>query len=156
MLNHFSPVQLFAPHGLWPARLLCAWDSPGKNTGVGCHALLQGIVLTQGSNPLLLYLPQWQAGSLPLMPQGSPGHHHYSVIIIISIPHLTNIKSPVFWSVAFLKKFIVWYYFLFPPILHFLGFPCDSAGKESACSVGDLGSIPGLGRSHGEGKGCCC
>ena len=35
-------------------RLLCPWDSPGKNTGVGCHALLQGIFLTQGSNPCLL------------------------------------------------------------------------------------------------------
>ena len=35
----------------------------------------------------------------------------------------------------------------------FLGFPCGSAGKESACSVGDLGSISGLGRSPGEGKG---
>ena len=34
----------------------------------------------------------------------------------------------------------------------FLGFPCGSAGKESACSVGDLSSIPGLGRSPGEGK----
>ena len=34
-----------------------------------------------------------------------------------------------------------------------LGFPCDSAGKESACNAGDLGSIPGLGRSPGEGKG---
>ena len=34
-----------------------------------------------------------------------------------------------------------------------LGFPCGSAGKESACSVGDLCSIPGLGRSPGEGKG---
>ena len=34
-----------------------------------------------------------------------------------------------------------------------MGFPCDSAGKESACYVGDLGSIPGLGRSPGEGKG---
>ena len=34
-----------------------------------------------------------------------------------------------------------------------LGFPGDSAGKESACSVGDLGSVPGLGRSPGEGKG---
>ena len=30
------------PHGLWPARLLCPWDSPGKNAGVNCHALLQG------------------------------------------------------------------------------------------------------------------
>jgi len=33
------------------------------------------------------------------------------------------------------------------------GFPCGSAGKESACKAGDLGSIPGLGRSPGEGKG---
>ena len=33
-------------------RLLCPWDSPGKNTGVGSHFLLQGIFLTQGSNPL--------------------------------------------------------------------------------------------------------
>ena len=36
----------------------------------------------------------------------------------------------------------------------FLGFPCGSAGKEFVCNVGDLGSIPGLGRSPGEGKGC--
>ena len=34
-----------------------------------------------------------------------------------------------------------------------MGFPCGSAGKESSCNVGDLGSIPGLGRSPGEGKG---
>ena len=41
-------------------------DSPGKNAGLRCHALLQGIFLTQGSNPCLLLLPHWQAGSLPL------------------------------------------------------------------------------------------
>ena len=39
------------------------------------------------------------------------------------------------------------------PIPVFLGIPCGSAGKESACNVGDLGLIPGLGRSPGEGKG---
>ena len=33
------------------------------------------------------------------------------------------------------------------------GFPCGLAGKESACNVGDLGSVPGLGRSSGEGRG---
>ena len=33
-------------HWLYPARLLCPWNSPGKNTGVGCHALLQGIFPT--------------------------------------------------------------------------------------------------------------
>ena len=41
-------------------------DSPGKNTGVGCHALLQRIFLTQGSNLHLLCLLHWQASSLPL------------------------------------------------------------------------------------------
>ena len=35
----------------------------------------------------------------------------------------------------------------------FLGFPCGSVGKESACNVGDMGLIPGLGRSPGKGKG---
>ena len=39
------------PHGLSPTRLLCPWDSPGKNPGVGGHALLQGIFPTQGSDP---------------------------------------------------------------------------------------------------------
>ena len=38
-----------------PARVLCPWNSPGKNTGVGCHALLQGIFLTQGLNRGLLH-----------------------------------------------------------------------------------------------------
>ena len=52
-----------------PARLFSPWDSPGKNPGVGCHALLQGIFLTQGSNPHLLCLLYWQAGSLPLDPR---------------------------------------------------------------------------------------
>ena len=44
------------PYGLQPARLLCPWNSPGKNIGVGCHAPLQGIFPTQGSNPHLLCL----------------------------------------------------------------------------------------------------
>ena len=57
-----DPVR---PFGLQPARLLCPWDSPGKSIGVGCHALLQGIFLTQELNLHLLCLPHWQAGSLP-------------------------------------------------------------------------------------------
>ena len=46
-----------------PSRLLCPWDSPGKNPGVGCYFLLQGIFQTQGWNLCLLHC---QAGSLPL------------------------------------------------------------------------------------------
>ena len=42
-----DPLQ---PHGLQPARLLCSWDSPGKNTGASCHFLFQGIFPTQGLN----------------------------------------------------------------------------------------------------------
>ena len=45
--------------GLQPARLLCPWDSPGKNTAVGCHALLQGVFSTQGPNLSLLRLLHW-------------------------------------------------------------------------------------------------
>ena len=52
-----------------PARLLCPWDFPGKNTGVGCHSLLQGIFPTQGWNLRLLH---WLADSLPSEPPGEP------------------------------------------------------------------------------------
>ena len=43
------------PHGLQPVRLLSPWDSPGKNTGVGCCTLFQEIFPTQGSNPRLVW-----------------------------------------------------------------------------------------------------
>ena len=46
-----SLIWLFAIQGLWPARFLCPWDSPGKNTGTGYHFLLQGIFPIQGLNP---------------------------------------------------------------------------------------------------------
>ena len=57
------------PCCLHPTRLLCPWDSPGKNTGVGCHFLLQGVFPTQGLNLCLL---NRQADSLPLSHQGNP------------------------------------------------------------------------------------
>ena len=56
-------------HGLWPARLLCPWNSPGKNTGVGGHSLLQGDLPNPGINPRS---PALQAGSLPSEPPGKP------------------------------------------------------------------------------------
>ena len=48
-----------------PARLLCPWNFPSKNTGVGCHFLLQGIFSTEELNPHLLRLLHWQVNSLP-------------------------------------------------------------------------------------------
>ena len=56
--NHSVVSDSLQPHGLQPTRLLHPWDSPGKNTGVGCHFLLQGIFLTQGSNPGLPHCRQ--------------------------------------------------------------------------------------------------
>ena len=67
-----SRVCYLRPHRLWPTKLLCPWNFPGKNTGVSCNFPLQGIFLTQGLNPQLLYLLHWQMGSSPLHHQGSP------------------------------------------------------------------------------------
>ena len=44
VLSRFSRIRLLVT--LWTLWLLCPWDHPGKNTGVGCHALLQGIFPT--------------------------------------------------------------------------------------------------------------
>ena len=57
MLSHFNMSNSVQPYGQEPARLLCPWDSSGKNTGVGCHALLQGTFLTQGMNLCLFMIP---------------------------------------------------------------------------------------------------
>ena len=61
LLNVLCCVQscpTLQPHGLWSTRLLCPWDSPGKNTGDGCHALLLGIFPTQEMNLGLLHCRQ--------------------------------------------------------------------------------------------------
>ena len=55
----------------WPSSSVLG-DSPDKNTWVGCHALLQGIFPTQGSNSYLLCLLHWQAGCFLLVPCGKP------------------------------------------------------------------------------------
>ena len=70
--SHSVVCDSVRPYGLQLTRLFCPWDAPGKDTGVGCHFLLQGIFLTQGSNPGLLCLLHWQVGSLPLAPPGKP------------------------------------------------------------------------------------
>ena len=55
MAKRFLTLQ---PHGLYPVRLLCPWNSPGKKTGVGCYSLLPRILPNQGSNPSLLHCRQ--------------------------------------------------------------------------------------------------
>ena len=65
-----SHVRLFVTPWTIATRLLCPWNSSGKNTGVGCHFLLQGIVQTQGSNQGLLYYT-WDT-----LPSELLGKHH--------------------------------------------------------------------------------
>ena len=116
--------------------LVCPWNSSDKNTGVGCHFLLQGIFPTQGSNPSLL-------------------HCRYIVY------HLSHQESPYIFN-SFFKLWIIWrnfyVYNLYMEMTHFSTYfngyyAKNSAGKDSTCSAGELGSIPGLGRSLGEGNG---
>ena len=73
------------PCGLWPARLHCPWRYPGENTGVGCHTLLQGIFPAQLSNPCLLCLLCWQAGSLPLAPPGK-------LVVLLDIARFSSVR----------------------------------------------------------------
>ena len=73
-VKSLSHVRLFGTHGLQPTRLLRPWDFPGKNTGVGCHFLLQEIFPTQGLNPSLPHC--WLTLYL-LSHQGSPEFLNY-------------------------------------------------------------------------------
>ena len=66
MLSCFSHVRFFVTLWTVACQAPLSWNSPGKNTGVGCHALFQGVFLTQGSNQCLLHyrliLYSWATG----------------------------------------------------------------------------------------------
>ena len=83
VLSYLSRVLLFATPWTIALQALCAWDSSGKNIGVGCHALLQGI-FTQGLNPHLLCLLHWQTGSLPTAPPGKTTNNYVGTIQNVS------------------------------------------------------------------------
>ena len=145
MLSRFSCIQLFATLWTVTARFLFPWDSSGKNTGVGSHVLLQGIFLTQGSNPHLLHLLHWQAGSLPLAPTGkSIGIPHVLLIVhlVSRVFFLFPCSFLFFWpQCAACRIFIPW-----PGVRTILlavvaqnpnhwttrGLPCGTSGKELA------------------------
>ena len=86
VLSRFSNVQLFA------TLLTVAHQTPlstgfsrSKNTEVGYHALLQRIFLSQGSNPRLICLLHWQAGSLPLAPPGKQSYKLFTWFVFVSV-----------------------------------------------------------------------
>ena len=74
------------PHGLEPTRLLCLWNSPGLNNGVGCHALLQRLFWTQG---LSHESPVLQVDSLPHVPPGKTNLCRGKCLAVV-VQSLTN------------------------------------------------------------------
>ena len=90
-VSHSVMPVSFRPHGLKPARLFCPWNSPGKNAGVCCHSLLQGIFRTQESNMFLLHCRQIL---YHLSHQGCPPlnlkQHHMYFALKISVQHLLS------------------------------------------------------------------
>ena len=107
-----------------------------KNTGVGNLSLLQRIFPTQELNWGLLHcrLILYQ-----LSYQGSPREQR--ICLQCRRPRFNSWVGKISWRRERL------------PTPVFLGFPCGSAGKEFGCKAGDLGLLPGLGRSPAEGKG---
>ena len=57
-ISHSFVFDFLETHGLQPTKLFCPWNSVGKNTGMGCHSLLKGIIPNQGLNPSLLHWRQ--------------------------------------------------------------------------------------------------
>ena len=71
VLSHFGRVRLFVTAWTVVHRLLCPWDFPSKNTGVGCHALLQGLFLNKRLNlclPCLLHCRRFFTSEPPGKP----------------------------------------------------------------------------------------
>ena len=103
------------PYELQPIRFLCPWDSPGKNTGVGCRALLQEIFLIQRLNPHLLRLPALAGGFFTTSTTWEAlsrwyyasniwyGHHWKNPLVILSASW--RLSAPL-WV------WVDWFYFL--------------------------------------------
>ena len=117
------------PIDLQPSRLFGPWNSPGKNTGVGCLSLLKGTLPDPGMKPRS---PALQADYLPTELQGKPVlcHMYFKYIFSLNIYVLTLLRY-----------------------ISAKGFPRWLSGKESTCNGEDVGSVPESGRSPREGNG---
>ena len=88
----------------------------------------------------LLFLGQLQGTRHAEWASGCPKAWRWVLFQIYKDDFLASLNQTGIWR-------LFWWTFLIS-----VGFPCGSAGKESSCNTGDLGLIPGLGRSPGEGK----
>ena len=89
------------PHGLWPARHLCLWNFPGKNTGVGCPLLLQGIFPNQRLNPRLLGLLHWQW----ILYHCATCEAQFPLTLLL----VTGSKIPQIWNFFGFRRFLLKY-----------------------------------------------
>ena len=84
-----SLIQLFATPWIIVARLLCLWNSPGKNIGAGCYFLLQGNLPNLGIKPAS---PALQMDSLPSEPPGKPSEESaisQVPVLLVTLSYLT-------------------------------------------------------------------
>ena len=93
VVGHSVVTNSLRPHGLQPARLLCPWDFPGENTGVGCRFLLSWNFPTQRWN---LHLLHGQADCLPLSHLGSSEGASFAFPILFSSQISLKISSECF------------------------------------------------------------
>ena len=141
-----------------PARLLCPWDFPGKDTGLGCHFLLQGIFPSQGSNLGLLH-PRQVLYLYRLSHQGNPLRGLIWNVSFISSSHKREI--PVLSDIPLSWVSLLWITTLSNVIRNNLTCPRiqgGARGKEPTCQCrgpqrSDPGLIPGWERSPGGGHG---
>ena len=130
LLSRFSPVRLCASHRRQPTRLPCPWDSPGKNTGVGCHFLLQCMKVKRESE-VSQSCPTLR-DPIDCSPPGSSVHGIFQARVL------------EWGAIAFSGSYARF------DLIHK---PGGSDSKESACNTGDLNLSPGSRRSPGEGNG---
>ena len=129
------------PHRRQPTRLLCPWDSPGKNTGVGCHFLLQCMKLKSESevSQSSLTLSDTKDCSLP----GSSVHGIFQARVLE-------------WGAIAFSIYMLLYIYIHIYAYIYIGFPGGTVVKNPPAKAGDardMNSIPGSGRSPEEGNG---
>ena len=131
------------PHRRQPTRLLCPWDSLGKNTGMSCHFLLQCRKVKSESE-----VAQWCLTLCDPMDHNLPGSCQWD------FPgESTGVECHCLLQLHSLSMYNTKDQHKLKQTKQLKGFPCASAGKESTCNAGDLGSIPELGRFPGGEKG---
>ena len=102
-LSHSVVSDSSWPHGLQPARFLCPWNFPGKNTGMGCHFLLQGNLLNWGTELTSLESPTFAGGFLTTAPYRKPLHPNAFHLLLRRIwyCHAWNFSSSYKFFLAF-------------------------------------------------------